>query len=135
MARRKVVTVAEGKDAATVKEFADFLEAHGGKRAAVTDASIDMGAAFEAGIKENFPNALARPAAHGSSRRGRTDRRNHHHRRAQGRKRTRNAQLSKGRQGQDAAMKRLDITGDPFHPEWNCTIKPRPYPQPSHLLF
>ena len=32
--------VADGKDAATVKEFADFLEAHGGKREAVTDASI-----------------------------------------------------------------------------------------------
>src|SRR5271157_1814772 len=57
MARRKVVTVADGKDAATVKEFADFLEAHGGRREAVTDASIDMGAAFEAGIKANFPNA------------------------------------------------------------------------------
>ena len=57
MARRKVVYVAEGKDAATVKEFADFLEAHGGTREAVTDASIDMGAAFAAGIKENFPNA------------------------------------------------------------------------------
>ncbi len=57
MARRKVVYVADGKDAATVKEFADFLEAHGGKREAVTDASIDMGAAFEAGIKESFPNA------------------------------------------------------------------------------
>ncbi len=49
--------VADGKDAATVKEFADFLEAHGGKREAVTDASIDMGAAFEAGIKANFDNA------------------------------------------------------------------------------
>src|SRR5271166_2758577 len=57
MARRKVVYVADGKDAATVKEFADFLEAHGGRREAVSDASIDMGAAFEAGIKENFPNA------------------------------------------------------------------------------
>jgi Transposase len=57
MARRKVVYVADGKDAATAEEFADFLEAHGGKREAVTDASIDMGAAFEAGIKENFPNA------------------------------------------------------------------------------
>jgi transposase len=55
MARRKVVYVADGKDAATVKEFADFLEAHGGRREAVTDASIDMGAAFEVGIKENFP--------------------------------------------------------------------------------
>jgi hypothetical protein len=54
MARRKVVYVAEGKDAATVKEFADFLEAHGGDRQAVSDASIDTGAAFEAGIKENF---------------------------------------------------------------------------------
>src|SRR5208337_3754356 len=28
MARRKVIYVADGKDAATVKEFADFLEAH-----------------------------------------------------------------------------------------------------------
>ena len=55
MARRKVIYVADGKDAATVKEFADFLEAHGGKREAVTDASIDMGA--EAGIKANFDNA------------------------------------------------------------------------------
>src|SRR5208282_6291968 len=54
MARRKVIYVADGKDAATVKEFADFLEAHGGKREAVSDASIDMGAAFEAGIKANF---------------------------------------------------------------------------------
>ena len=25
-----------------------------------------------------------------------------------------------------AAMKRLDITGDQFHPEWNYTVKPRP---------
>ena len=57
MARRKVVYAADGKDAATVKEFADFLEAHGGKREAVTDASIDMGPAFEAGIKANFENA------------------------------------------------------------------------------
>ena len=43
MARRKIVYVADGKNAATEKEFADFLEAHGGKREAVTDASIDMG--------------------------------------------------------------------------------------------
>ena len=57
MARRKVIYAADGKDGATVKEFADFLEAHGGKREAVTDASIDMGAAFEAGIKANFENA------------------------------------------------------------------------------
>ena len=43
-----------------MKEFADFLEAHGGRREAVTDASIDMGAAFEAGIKENFPTPRSR---------------------------------------------------------------------------
>jgi transposase len=60
MARRKVVYVADRKDAATVKEFADFLEAHGGRREAVTDASIDMGAAFEAGIKETFPTPRSR---------------------------------------------------------------------------
>lgn len=57
MAKRKVVYVAEGKDAGTVTEFADFLEAHGGDSKAVTDASIDMGAAFEAGIRANFENA------------------------------------------------------------------------------
>ena len=57
MARRKVVYVAEGKDAATVKEFAEFLSAHGGDPNAVSDASIDMSAAFEAGIEQNFPNA------------------------------------------------------------------------------
>jgi len=49
--------VAEGKDAGTVKEFGDFLESHGGDREAISDASIDMGAAFEAGIKQNCANA------------------------------------------------------------------------------
>ena len=32
----------------------------------------------------------------------------------------------KGIKVSNAAMKRLDITGDQFHPEWNYTIKPRP---------
>ena len=31
----------------------------------------------------------------------------------------------KGRKVSDAEMQNLDITGDPFHPEWNYTIKPR----------
>ena len=57
IARRKVVFVADGKDAATVGAFATFLEKHGGKKENVTDASIDMGAAFIAGVKANFPNA------------------------------------------------------------------------------
>ena len=38
MARRKVIYAADGKDAATVKEFADFLKAHGGKREAGGEA-------------------------------------------------------------------------------------------------
>jgi len=57
MVSRKVVYVADGKDSGTVKEFADFLESHGGDSEAISDASIDMGAAFEAGIKQNFANA------------------------------------------------------------------------------
>jgi len=57
IARRKVVHVADGKDASTVAAFAEFLERHGGKKDNITDASIDMGAAFIAGIKANFPNA------------------------------------------------------------------------------
>src|ERR1700739_1622857 len=57
MVRRKVVYVADGKDAATVDAFAAFLEAHGGNRANITDTSIDMGAAFIAGVKANFPDA------------------------------------------------------------------------------
>jgi transposase len=57
MASRKVVYVADGKDSGTVKEFADFLVLHGGDSEAISDASIDMGAAFEAGIKQNFANA------------------------------------------------------------------------------
>ena len=31
----------------------------------------------------------------------------------------------KGIRVRDAEMAVLDITGDPFHPEWNYTIKPR----------
>ena len=57
IARRKVVFVADGKDAATVGAFATFLEEHGGKKENIADASIDMGAAFIAGVKANFPNA------------------------------------------------------------------------------
>ena len=32
----------------------------------------------------------------------------------------------KGIKVSKAEMKRLNITGDQFHPEWNYTIKPRP---------
>jgi Rhodopirellula transposase DDE domain len=33
----------------------------------------------------------------------------------------------KGIKGSEAEMAALDITRDPFHPEWNYTIKPRRY--------
>src|SRR5262249_12195398 len=33
----------------------------------------------------------------------------------------------KGKKVSDAEMKTPDITGDPFHPEWNYTIRPRPH--------
>ena len=32
----------------------------------------------------------------------------------------------KGIKISDAKMKTPDIIGDPFHPEWNYTIRPRP---------
>jgi hypothetical protein len=35
----------------------------------------------------------------------------------------------KGIKVSKAAMKSLDITGDPFHPEWNYTIRPRQPPK------
>jgi Rhodopirellula transposase DDE domain len=41
----------------------------------------------------------------------------------------------KGIKVSDAEMKRLDITGDTFHPEWNYTIRPRQPAEPSRLLF
>ena len=37
----------------------------------------------------------------------------------------------KGIKVNKAAMKSLDITGDPFHPEWNYTIRPRRQPPKS----
>lgn len=57
LARRKVIFVAEGRDAATVAGFAGFLERHGGKKESITDVSIDMSAAFISGVKSNLPNA------------------------------------------------------------------------------
>jgi len=37
----------------------------------------------------------------------------------------------KGKKISDAEMRTLDITGDPFHPEWNYTIRPRSSPNRS----
>ena len=55
--QRKVVFVTEGKDAATVAAFAEYLEAHKGTPEQVRSASIDMSPAFIKGIAESLPNA------------------------------------------------------------------------------
>ena len=39
------------------------------------------------------------------------------------------SRYEKGVKVSNAEMANLDITGDPFHPEWNYTIKPRPTPK------
>ena len=55
--RRRVVFATEGKDADTVKQFREDLEAHGGKAEQVQEACLDMSAAFIRGLTEEFPKA------------------------------------------------------------------------------
>lgn len=57
LAKRKVFFVTEGKDAATVKSTAEYMESAGSPVAAVTDMSIDLSPAFISGTREHFPNA------------------------------------------------------------------------------
>lgn len=54
---RKVLFVAEGKDADTVGMFAEDLHAHEGHVEAIESISIDMSPAFIKGVAENLPNA------------------------------------------------------------------------------
>jgi transposase len=56
-ARRRVLYVAEGREADTVKGFAANLKAHQGKPSEIRSISIDMSPAFISGVQENFPNA------------------------------------------------------------------------------
>lgn len=55
--RRRVLFVAEGKDAGTVDAFANDLSAHGGNPEAIAEVCIDMSPAFVAGIAQSLPNA------------------------------------------------------------------------------
>jgi len=57
MVAQRVLTVAEGKDHATVEVFRDDLVQHGGRVGKVKDFSLDMSAAFIKGIRETFPKA------------------------------------------------------------------------------
>ena len=55
--KKKTVFVAEGKDNATIKAFAEDLERHQGHANNITDVSCDMSPAFIKGVKENLPEA------------------------------------------------------------------------------
>lgn len=54
---RKTIFVTEGKDSATIEQFADDFKKHGGDPEKITDVSCDMSPAFIKGTAENLPNA------------------------------------------------------------------------------
>jgi transposase len=54
---RKVLYVAEDREAETVKGFAANLRSHQGKPTQIESISIDMSPAFISGVEEHFPNA------------------------------------------------------------------------------
>ena len=55
--QRRVLFVADGKDASTVKAFADDLASHGGNAANIAEVCIDMSAAFIKGVGDHLPKA------------------------------------------------------------------------------
>ncbi len=55
--RRRVVFLAEGRSATTIRDFADDLLRHGGDPSRIFRVSIDMSAAFIKGVRETLPNA------------------------------------------------------------------------------
>ncbi len=55
--QRRAVYVTEGRDQATVQEFACFLETHGGEIANVTEVCQDMSEAYLAGTLKHLPAA------------------------------------------------------------------------------
>ena len=54
---RRVVFVADGRSADTVRQFADHLEAQGGDASRIKQACIDMSPAFISGVTENLTEA------------------------------------------------------------------------------
>ena len=54
---RRLLFATPGKDATTFAAFAEDLAAHGGDATAITDVSLDMGLAYQAGAREHCPNA------------------------------------------------------------------------------
>jgi transposase len=54
---RRLLFATPGRDAATFEAFAADMAAHGGDAQAITDVSLDMGLAYQAGTREHCPNA------------------------------------------------------------------------------
>jgi len=54
---RKVVFIADGKDANTVVEFADHVDAHNSDASRIKEVCIDMSGAFIKGVTENLTEA------------------------------------------------------------------------------
>ena len=55
--KRRVLHVADGRDAGTVAQFADDLEAHNGDASRIKEVCIDMSAAFIKGVADNLTEA------------------------------------------------------------------------------
>ncbi|WP_407671308.1 MULTISPECIES: transposase [Paraburkholderia] len=53
--QRKVVFVTEGRDAATIEQFAAHVQAHNPTPGQITSVSIDMSPAFTKGVSEHLP--------------------------------------------------------------------------------
>jgi transposase len=54
---KRVLFATEGRDSETWQAFVEALEAHNGDRRALTQATMDMNAGYEKGVKENCRNA------------------------------------------------------------------------------
>jgi transposase len=54
---KRVIFATEGKDKETFVKFVETLEKHNGHRHAITQVSMDMSAAYQAGVKDNCRNA------------------------------------------------------------------------------
>ena len=57
LVRKRVLFATEGKDKETWTKFVEALEKHNGHRHAITQASMDMSKAYQAGVAENCRNA------------------------------------------------------------------------------
>lgn len=54
---KRVLFVTEGKDAGTIKQFSEDLQAHGGNPELIQSVSIDMSPAFIKGVSTHLPHA------------------------------------------------------------------------------